>query len=83
MTNGNSVSKAGGRPAVGGRRALLGVPKFLYPMGRMAELADALALGASGDTLGGSNPLPPTRKFEYLLFEKVVGFEGSPDKYDE
>ncbi len=27
----------------------------------MAELADAIALGAIGATLGGSNPLPPTR----------------------
>ena len=25
----------------------------------MAELADAIALGAIGATLGGSNPLPP------------------------
>ncbi len=29
----------------------------------MAELADAIALGAIGATLGGSNPLPPTRIF--------------------
>ena len=29
--------------------------------GRMAELADATALGAVGATLGGSNPLPPIR----------------------
>ena len=28
--------------------------------GRMAELADATALGAVGETHGGSNPLPPT-----------------------
>ncbi len=27
--------------------------------GRMAELAYAIALGAIGVTLGGSNPLPP------------------------
>ena len=27
----------------------------------MAELADAIALGAIGATLGGSSPLPPTR----------------------
>jgi hypothetical protein len=27
----------------------------------MAELADAIALGAIGETLGGSNPLPPTK----------------------
>ena len=27
----------------------------------MAELAYAIALGAIGATLGGSNPLPPTR----------------------
>lgn len=26
----------------------------------MAELADAVALGATGETLGGSNPLPPS-----------------------
>ena len=30
-------------------------------IGRMAELADATALGAVGATLGGSNPLPPIR----------------------
>ncbi len=28
-------------------------------LGRMAKLADAIALGAIGATLGGSNPLPP------------------------
>ena len=27
----------------------------------MAELADATALGAVGETLGGSTPLPPTK----------------------
>ena len=27
----------------------------------MAKLADAIALGAIGATLGGSNPLPPIR----------------------
>jgi hypothetical protein len=31
---------------------------FLFN-GRMAELAYAIALGAIGETLGGSNPLPP------------------------
>ena len=29
----------------------------------MAELAYAIALGAIGVTLGGSNPLPPKMKF--------------------
>ena len=29
--------------------------------GRVAELADATALGAVGETLGGSTPLPPTK----------------------
>ena len=29
-------------------------------IGRMAELEDATALGAVGETRGGSNPLPPT-----------------------
>ena len=31
----------------------------LCNFGRMAELADALALGASEEIRGGSNPLPP------------------------
>jgi hypothetical protein len=34
----------------------------------MAELADALALGANGATLGGSNPLPPII-FLLMVFE--------------
>ena len=29
--------------------------------GRMAKLADAIALGAIGATLGGSSPLPPIK----------------------
>ena len=29
----------------------------------MAKLADAIALGAIGATLGGSNPLPPTKEY--------------------
>ena len=29
----------------------------------MAELADALALGASEEIRGGSNPLPPTSEY--------------------
>ena len=33
----------------------------------MAKLADAIALGAIGATLGGSNPLPPKN-----LFNKVA-----------
>ena len=36
--------------------SLHGIPRM---RGRMAELADATALGAVGATLGGSNPLPP------------------------
>ncbi len=31
----------------------------------MAELAYAIALGAIGVTLGGSNPLPPIENFKY------------------
>ena len=31
--------------------------------GRMAKLADAIALGAIGVTLGGSSPLPPIKFF--------------------
>ena len=32
---------------------------MLFYRGRVAKLADAMALGAIGETLGGSNPLPP------------------------
>ena len=35
--------------------------------GRMAELAYAIALGAIGVTLGGSNPLPPRINFKTPL----------------
>ncbi len=35
--------------------------------GRMAKLADAIALGAIGVTLGGSNPLPPIK----ILLRKI------------
>jgi hypothetical protein len=40
--------------------------------GRMAKLADALALGASGETLGGSNPLPPTNFCRKLKSSRVT-----------
>ena len=36
----------------------------------MAKLADAIALGAIGATLGGSNPLPPI-DFWYLSFPEL------------
>ena len=40
--------------------------------GRMAELADAIALGAIGATLGGSNPLPPKNKAGYRqMIDKI------------
>jgi hypothetical protein len=38
----------------------------------MAELADAIALGAIGVTLGGSNPLPPT----YFSRRKISKFDA-------
>jgi hypothetical protein len=41
---------------IGYQDYLLGERKI---SGRMAKLADAIALGAIGATLGGSNPLPP------------------------
>ena len=41
-------------------RALVRVP-MLKDLGRMAELADALALGANGEIRGGSSPLPPIK----------------------
>ena len=55
------VPRPSGRGRSEGRQTLLGVPNSLCKFGRMAKLAHALALGASGETLGGSNPLPPTK----------------------
>ena len=42
------------------------------PIGRMAELAYAIALGAIGVTLGGSNPLPPTRYYFSIQYAGVA-----------
>ena len=37
----------------------------------MAELVDALALGACGETRGGSSPLPPTIPISNRLLKKL------------
>ena len=42
--------------------------------GRMAKLADAQALGACGETLGGSNPLPP----RFLVVEEDLKGAEAP-----
>lgn len=42
---------------MGARRTFRGCPDVECPAG-VAELVDALALGASKETYGGSNPLP-------------------------
>ena len=40
----------------------------------MAKLADAIALGAIGETLGGSNPLPPMKLLKmFMIKEGVTG----------
>ena len=44
--------------------------------GRMAKLADAIALGAIGATLGGSNPLPPK-----LTIIKDAASDAAPGAY--
>ncbi len=44
----------------------------------MAELADAIALGAIGETLGGSNPLPRTRA---LAVEDNAGVAQLVERY--
>ena len=54
----------------------------------MAKLADAIALGAIGATLGGSNPLPPTKLlwFNIYLQSEVVTLKkcgsGHPQPID-
>ncbi len=37
----------------------------------MAKLVDALALGACGETLGGSSPLPGTKLYERKTYKNL------------